>query len=340
MLLNQFVQPTQSLKKCIYYVTIDYVKKINYPALHRNINMNWYLRVLKKYATFEGRARRKEFWYFKLFHNLIIYACLLYGLYTVFSDPWLDKNADFFTILPKIFSPFLVLYLIATCLPNLAVSVRRLHDINRSAEYLLLWFIAPIGPLVLFIFHAMPGNPEDNKFGPDPITTPDPPPMNAAQKRRKRIASKQRPTLSPSQRARGRAPNYRMLPLQKRHQSQQRYQDSKYNAYDQPYDDNYHHDPQPYSQAPGSRKRNAMYELDQPVSNEGERYEDPFASNLSSQNEHVDEQLKRLGVIVDEPHPEKNNSFVLEEYKEEYEKEYEEGYQNTSQNPRFLGQLK
>ena len=288
--------------------------------------MNWYLRVLKKYATFEGRARRKEFWYFKLFHNLIIYACLLYGLYAVFSDPWLDKNADFFTILPKIFSPFLVLYLIATFLPNLAVSVRRLHDINRSADHMLMWFVAPVGPLVLFIFHAMPGNPSDNKFGPDPITTPDPPPMNAAQRRRKRVASERRPAAYPSQRPRGRASNYRMPPPQRRRQPQQQYQDYEYDAYDQPYDEDYH-DPQPYAQAPRQRprKRSAMYGLDQPVSDEGERYQDRFATNLSSQNEHVDEQLKRFGVIVNDPPQEENTQPASEE-------EYEEEYKETGQN--------
>lgn len=310
--------------------------------------MNWYLRVLKKYATFEGRARRKEFWYFKLFHNLIIYACLIYGIYSVLSDPWLDKNANFLTFLPKIFNPLLILYLIVTFLPNLAVSVRRLHDINRSAEYLLLWFIAPIGPLVLFIFHAMPGNPGDNKFGPNPIITPDPAPMNAAQRRRKRIASEQHPAPYPSPKPRGGAPSYRTPPPPQRRprpQPQQRYQEyreSEYDGYDQAYDDGYQRDPQPYAQAPHQRprKRSAMYGLDQPVSDEGERYQDPFATNLSAQNEHVDEQLRRFGVIVDEPPPKEDNPSTVEEYEDEYEKDYEEEYQDSIQNPRDFRQIR
>lgn len=75
--------------------------------------MDWYLEVLKKYAVFEGRARRKEFWMFNLFNLIIGFGA---GVISAFIQ--IDSLVS--------------LYLLAMIIPNLAVSVRRLHDTNRS----------------------------------------------------------------------------------------------------------------------------------------------------------------------------------------------------------------
>ena len=112
--------------------------------------MSWYLEVLKKYAVFEGRARRKEFWMFILFNFIFtIVAAILDGI---------------------IGSPGIIylLYCLAVLLPSLAVSVRRLHDIDKSGWWLLIGFVPLIGGIVLIVFYVMDSTPGENRFGPSP----------------------------------------------------------------------------------------------------------------------------------------------------------------------------
>ncbi len=88
--------------------------------------MNWYLRVLKKYANFGGRARRKEYWMFILFHVIII---LVLGA----VDFAMRFSRDSYYLMP--------IYTMMTMLPHAAVTVRRLHDTGKSAWWLLLAII-------------------------------------------------------------------------------------------------------------------------------------------------------------------------------------------------------
>ena len=110
--------------------------------------MNWYLGVLKKYADFNGRARRKEFWMFFLF-NLIV-AIVLGVIDSVIGIPVLG-----------------LIYSLGVLLPSLAVGARRLHDTGKSGWWLLLGLIPLVG-LVLIIFWVMDSNPGDNQYGPNP----------------------------------------------------------------------------------------------------------------------------------------------------------------------------
>lgn len=109
--------------------------------------MNYYKEVLKKYAVFEGRSRRAEYWYFALF-NLIISVVL-----------------GFFG---KVGSVVSTLYMIAVLVPAIAVTVRRLHDTNRSGWWILLWFIPIIGWIVLIVFLALDSEAGDNRYGSNP----------------------------------------------------------------------------------------------------------------------------------------------------------------------------
>ncbi|MFJ5221016.1 DUF805 domain-containing protein [Streptomyces sp. NPDC088354] len=111
--------------------------------------MNWYLDVLKKYAVFNGRARRTEFWMFALF-NLIIYIVLLF----------IGRAIDF-ALLPG-------LYGLAVLLPSIAVSVRRLHDTGRTGWLYLLGLIPCIGGIVLLVFFCGDSQPGDNQYGTNP----------------------------------------------------------------------------------------------------------------------------------------------------------------------------
>lgn len=92
--------------------------------------MSWYLQVLKKYATFEGRARRKEYWMFFLFW-FIFYALTVIIDVVVLGKGKLE------------FQPVSTVYSLATLLPFLAVGVRRLHDTGKSGWMVLVGF-APV----------------------------------------------------------------------------------------------------------------------------------------------------------------------------------------------------
>ena len=118
--------------------------------------MNWYLTVLKKYAVFNGRAGRKEYWYFILF-NIII--SLILG--------FIDGIMGGFSVEAGI-GPLGAIYSLAILIPSLAVSVRRLHDTDRSGWWLLIGLIPLIGAIVLIIFMIQDGKPNDNQYGSNP----------------------------------------------------------------------------------------------------------------------------------------------------------------------------
>ncbi|HEX4007774.1 MAG TPA: DUF805 domain-containing protein [Acidobacteriaceae bacterium] len=117
--------------------------------------MEWYRMVWQKYAQFDGRSRRKEYWMFALV-NLIIGVAL--------SFCFLAARGS---ILAIAFGIVCFLYGLAALIPSLAVSVRRLHDIGRSGWWLLIDFI-PFGCFVLLIFFVLDGTPGPNEYGPDP----------------------------------------------------------------------------------------------------------------------------------------------------------------------------
>lgn len=116
--------------------------------------MSWYIKVIKNYAVFEGRARRKEFWMFIMFHSIFLFALAI-----------IDN-----LIFPPHSFPFILsgLYWLFAFIPNLAVSVRRLHDIGWSGWGLLIGLIPYLGALILIIVFAINSEAGDNKYGPNP----------------------------------------------------------------------------------------------------------------------------------------------------------------------------
>jgi len=99
---------------------------------------------LSKYADFNGRAKRPEYWWFVLFLFLL-------GAITAAVSEVLNSIVG-----------------LATIIPSLAVGARRLHDINRSGWWQLLWIIPVIGWIVVVIFLAQEGESTDNQFGAIP----------------------------------------------------------------------------------------------------------------------------------------------------------------------------
>ena len=112
--------------------------------------MNWYLDVLKKYAVFSGRARRKEYWLFLLFNfGISIALAIIEAL--IGTGGLLGA-----------------LYALGVFIPSLAVAVRRLHDTNRSGWWLLIGLVPLIGIIVLIVFFVQDSDAGDNTFGPNP----------------------------------------------------------------------------------------------------------------------------------------------------------------------------
>lgn len=118
--------------------------------------MNWYIETVKKYADFKGRARRKEYWYFFLFNSLISSILVLAEALTGNLNP--DTG---FGLLSGLFT-------LAILIPSLAVSVRRLHDVNRSGWWLLIVFIPIIGAIVFLVFSVTGSKPDENQYGVSP----------------------------------------------------------------------------------------------------------------------------------------------------------------------------
>jgi len=118
--------------------------------------MNWYLKVLKQYADFNGRARRKEYWMFTLF-SIIFYIVAMI----------LDNIVG--TAIDGVgYGLFYILYALAILIPSLAVSVRRLHDVGKSGWMILISLIPLIGAIWLLVLMVTDSNPGENEYGPNP----------------------------------------------------------------------------------------------------------------------------------------------------------------------------
>lgn len=118
--------------------------------------MNWYIEVLKKYAVFNGRARRKEYWYFILFHMIIsLVVGVIDGLTGSFSG---EVGVGLLG----------AIYALALLIPSIAVIVRRLHDTDRSGWWILISLIPLIGTIVLIVFLVLDSTPGANRFGENP----------------------------------------------------------------------------------------------------------------------------------------------------------------------------
>jgi len=112
--------------------------------------MNWYLEVLKKYAVFNGRARRKEYWMFFLFN--VIIALVLGFIEGLAGGPGILVS----------------LYSLAVLIPGIAVFVRRLHDTNRSGWWLLIALVPLVGIIVSLGFMAQDSQQGENQYGSNP----------------------------------------------------------------------------------------------------------------------------------------------------------------------------
>jgi uncharacterized membrane protein YhaH (DUF805 family) len=111
--------------------------------------MNWYLAVLKKYAVFSGRARRKEYWMYVLFYVIFAVAAIIVDNVLGLASPETG------------YGPLYGILVLGHIIPSLAAGVRRMHDVGKSGWFLLI-------PIYSFVLACTDGDKGANEYGPDP----------------------------------------------------------------------------------------------------------------------------------------------------------------------------
>ena len=115
----------------------------------------WAVRPLKNYAVFSGRAPRAEYWWFVLLY--VVARIAAYLLDSTFQLGDSDGSIGWLTLI----------VILGFLIPQIAVSIRRLHDSGKSGWWLLAGIVPLIG-LILLFFMAQPGDEGPNDYGPDP----------------------------------------------------------------------------------------------------------------------------------------------------------------------------
>lgn len=124
--------------------------------------MKWFIKCLRQYADFSGRARRKEYWMFKLYRFLIFLGITIFCvLFVEILSETSPETGSCLMLVP------IIAYLLFI-IPSLAVAVRRMHDVGHSGWFLLINLIPSIGSLVYFIFTLFDSQPYKNKWGDNP----------------------------------------------------------------------------------------------------------------------------------------------------------------------------
>lgn len=129
--------------------------------------LNWMILPYRRFAEFSGRSRRREFWLFALFCWLVTIAIDI-----VFGTTQTYRQEDMFVAYSAVASStagkLTGLFNLINLVPSLAVSVRRLHDQDRSGWLLLLLLIPFLGWFALLVLFCLDGTRGNNRFGPDP----------------------------------------------------------------------------------------------------------------------------------------------------------------------------
>ena len=111
--------------------------------------------VFSKYAVFNGRASRSEYWWFTLFQFIV--GTVLYIVFSLYSkDPGTLQYVGY---------SLTSLYSLATLLPNIGVSVRRLHDIGKGGGWIFINLVPFIGSIWFLVLMLTHGEPTENRFG-------------------------------------------------------------------------------------------------------------------------------------------------------------------------------
>lgn len=130
----------------------------------------YYVRCLRKYVDGNGRARRREYWWFVLFRVLTVAAFAIPA--AVFSGLSMDATGDGVSLLASFFLVLAGIAWVGTMLPNLCVLIRRLHDVGLTGWLVLINAIPYVGPLFIFVICLIPGQAHQNAHGHPPGQAP------------------------------------------------------------------------------------------------------------------------------------------------------------------------
>ena len=122
----------------------------------------------RRFTELSGRSRRKEFWGFALFYWLVT-AVILAGFGRPATVTW-PFGYSFSIWIPQGSTGVWLsnLFAIISFVPAFSVTVRRLHDVDRSGWWLLAWFLPMIGWAVMLVFMCLDGTVGRNRYGLDP----------------------------------------------------------------------------------------------------------------------------------------------------------------------------
>ncbi|WP_430482421.1 DUF805 domain-containing protein [Rossellomorea marisflavi] len=121
--------------------------------------MSWFLKGLKQYADFSGRARRQEYWMYMLFYS--IFGIILYGVAVI----GMAMQSEGIILLGM---GIYILYTLALLVPTLAITVRRLHDTGRSGFWYFIGFVPLVGGIILLVFCCLDSENGNNQWGSNP----------------------------------------------------------------------------------------------------------------------------------------------------------------------------
>jgi len=118
--------------------------------------MNWYMQALKRWNDFNGRSRRKEYWFFLLFN---VMAAAVLSIIDMFTGTYNATTG--IGLLSGI-------YALVMLVPGIAVTIRRLHDTGRSGWWILIALVPIIGGIWLLVLMVLDSHKEPNQWGPSP----------------------------------------------------------------------------------------------------------------------------------------------------------------------------
>ena len=126
--------------------------------------MEWMLMPLKRYAEFDGRSRRMEYWMFTLGYWIVltIWVVLSFLVGALIRG----REGDDFAVGMMLIG--IVVIVLGLFIPSLAVSIRRLHDQGKSGWFYLISFIPYVGGIILLVLMCIAGDEGENEYGPDP----------------------------------------------------------------------------------------------------------------------------------------------------------------------------
>ncbi|MBE1275266.1 DUF805 domain-containing protein [Enterovibrio baiacu] len=119
--------------------------------------MKWLFSAFLNYAKFSGRARRREYWGFFFFQNVVLALCFMIDI--------AESGINHFQVVDL---QATALWVALTIIPAISVTVRRFHDINRSGWWWLIIVVPLIGSLIVLIFTLLRGTKGTNRYGCDP----------------------------------------------------------------------------------------------------------------------------------------------------------------------------